>query len=71
MRETPLSKGPIMQFIGLSGNFGTATFDTVVYPMPELSNEKLVRKARRQIRVPRTPKPLLQTLKNFLLTYDK
>lgn len=58
-------------FIGMSGNFGTAAFDTVVYPMPELSNKKLVRKVRRQIRAPRAPKPLSHTVKNFLLSYDK
>lgn len=58
-------------FIGMSGSFGTAAFDTVVYPMPELQNKKLVRKARRQFRVPRAPKPLSHTVKNFLLTYDK
>lgn len=60
-----------MQFAGIDNPFGTAAFEPVVWPMPELQNKKLMREVKRSIRVSRAPKPPSQILKNFLLTYNK
>lgn len=60
-----------MQFVGIDNPFGSAAFEPVAYPMPELQNKKLMREVKRSLRVPRAPKPLSRTIKNFLLTYDK
>lgn len=55
-------------FQDLANPFGTAAFEKVAYPMPELSNKKLVRQAKRSIR--RGPKKMpSQHLKHFLLTF--
>lgn len=44
-----------------------AALAKVAWPMPELQNKKLVRKARRSLRAPQPPSKML---KNFLLTYN-
>lgn len=54
-------------FNDLANPYGTAAFEKVAYPMPELHNPKLVRKAKRSLRA---PKPISLRVKNFLLTYN-
>jgi hypothetical protein len=58
-----------MQFVGVDNPYGTApAFQTVVWPMPELQNKKLVRKARRSLRTVRAPRPPSHILRDFLLS---
>lgn len=57
-------------FSDLANPYGTAVFEKVAYPMPELQNKKLMRKVQRSLRIPRAPKPLSHHVKNFLLTYN-
>lgn len=57
-------------FADTSNAFGTAAFEQVVWPMPELSNKKLMREVRRSLKPLRAPKPPSQIVKNFLLNYN-
>lgn len=57
-------------FTDLANPFGTAAFEKVAYPMPELNNTKLVRKAKRSLPKHRAPKPPSHTIKSFLLNYN-
>lgn len=54
-------------FTDLANPYGTAAFEKVAYPMPELHNSKLVRKVKRSLRA---PKPLSATVRDFLLNYN-
>lgn len=54
-------------FTDLANPFGSAAFEKVAYPMPELANKKLLQKAKRSLRA---PKPPSAKLRDFLLNYN-
>lgn len=55
-------------FQDLANPYGVAAFETVAYPMPDLHNQKALRKVKRAIRRGPRRQPS-QMLKHFLLTF--
>lgn len=56
-------------FTDLANPYGSAAFEKVAYPMPELANKRLMRKVGRQIaRGPRRQPS--QLVRDFLLNYN-
>lgn len=62
-----------MLFIGIDNPFGAHAFEPISFTTPKTTvYYKTMRLEKKPtVRLPRAPKPLSHTIKNFLLTYNK
>jgi hypothetical protein len=60
-----------MQFAGIPNPFGTNVFEPTLPAGSSTLYYKGMRLHKRPVRIPAAPKPLTETVTNFLLNYDK